>query len=133
MTDHNRERILVVEDDPDIRALIATRLHRLGWETHTVATGEAALSAVEEEAFSLIVLDIVLPGIDGWEVLRRLGMGPQHPPVLVVSVLDPPSGKDLREIGGYLVKPFSSGDIERAVGGLLGTDVAPDTTDDVPR
>lgn len=114
-------RVLVVEDDPDIRALLETRLQILGWRTRGVATGEAALAAMDQEWPSLLVLDILLPGMDGWEILRRLGTQPARElPVLVISILDRPNKEGLT-VDGYLVKPFRSGDIDRAVTNLLGS------------
>lgn len=65
------ERILVVDDDPQVRELCHRILTRQGYEVHTVGTGQEALAAIVPQAFDLLVVDIALPDIDGDKVLRR--------------------------------------------------------------
>lgn len=65
------ERILVVDDDPQVRELCHRILTRQGYEVHTVGTGQEALAAIVPKAFDLLVVDIALPDIDGDKVLRR--------------------------------------------------------------
>ncbi len=107
--------VLIVEDDPDVRYLLVRRFTRAGHRTAPVASGEAALAAVEAERPSLAVVDIQLPGMDGWEFIRRfraLGLAGSAP-VYVVSILDPREAPEPPEIDGHVVKPFRATDINR--------------------
>ena len=67
-----KERILVVDDEEDILELVHYNLVREGYHVSGAASGEAALKKANAERFDLIVLDLMLPGIDGLEVARRL-------------------------------------------------------------
>lgn len=69
-------RLLMVEDDPTIAEMYRLRLTAAGWEVRQVGSGEAAQAAARELRPALVVLDIMLPGIDGVEVLRRLRADP---------------------------------------------------------
>src|SRR4051794_41537134 len=68
---HVRGSILVVDDEPTIGEVVSAYLRRAGYETRIAADGYAALAAVDERSPDLIVLDLMLPGIDGLEVMRR--------------------------------------------------------------
>ncbi len=79
--------VLVVEDEEDIRELLNFNLRRAGFEVVLAASGEAALSAVSDHIPSLVLLDLMLPGIDGYEVCRRLRKSPQtrHLPIIMLT------------------------------------------------
>jgi two-component system OmpR family response regulator len=111
--------VLVVEDDPDVRDLLSRRLVQLGYRVLAAATGEEAVEMATASPPSLVVLDIRLPGIDGWEVLRRLRLEPTTAgaAVLVVSVLDPHD--DQPAVDGYVTKPFRIARIDELVAGIL--------------
>jgi DNA-binding response OmpR family regulator len=115
--------VLVVEDDDDVRKLVMTRLERLGFPVRGAATGEAGLESAQWEPPRLMLLDIYLPGIDGWEVLRRLRENEQlaRTPVLVITVRDPDGGEPF-EVDGYLVKPFRAAEMEAMVIRIMGSD-----------
>src|SRR5438132_8207719 len=66
------ERILVVDDEPDITALVAYHLARTGYRVSTAATGNDALKAIRSERPSLVVLDLMLPGLSGYEVIEQV-------------------------------------------------------------
>ncbi|MCQ8188227.1 response regulator transcription factor [Streptomyces rugosispiralis] len=109
------ERLLVVEDEPTLRELLSASLRLAGFAVVAVATGEEALAAVRERRPDLIVLDVMLPGIDGFEVVHRLrGQRPLaaagHPPVLFLTARDAPEDRisGLRAGGDdYVTKPFN--------------------------
>lgn len=113
--------VLLVEDDSDIRSLLRRRIERLGHRVVEAATGEAAISLARLHHPVLIVLDILLPGIDGWEVLRRLRADDKFTdvPVMVVSILDDPESGEHPPVQGYVLKPFRTGEIDELAARLI--------------
>jgi len=117
-------RVLVVEDEPDIAALIAYQLTREGFRVETAATGTDALSAVGREVPDLIVLDRMLPGLSGDEVLRTLRKeaSTRTIPILVLTARkeqeDRISGFELGA-DDYLTKPFSPRELVLRVHAIL--------------
>jgi len=107
-----KARILVIEDDPDIMELLAYTLGKEGYEVQSAPTGEAGLKAMEERVPDLVVLDVMLPGIDGLELLRRAksNQALRETPVIMVSAKgeesDVVSGLELGA-DDYVTKPFS--------------------------
>jgi signal transduction histidine kinase/DNA-binding response OmpR family regulator len=90
VADGSASRILVIEDDPGAVRLLRTYLEGEGYEVEVAPDGEAGMAAASREAPDAIILDVLLPGIDGWEVLRRLKADPalRDLPVVVVTVVD---------------------------------------------
>jgi len=88
-----KKDILIIEDEQFLGNLLIKKLENSGFYVRSVFDGEAGLKAIEEKKPSLILLDIVLPGIDGWEVLRRLKEKKHFKgiPVLIISNLGEPS------------------------------------------
>lgn len=112
--------VLLVEDDEDIRNLLVTRLHRLGYEVRAVATGEEAVDAALAAPPSLVLLDGPLPGFDGRDVTRRLraAQGTAAVPVLVVAIVD--DGPDEEPgVVAPLTRPFGVRDVESMVRALI--------------
>ncbi len=102
--------ILVVDDEPAIVTVVRERLERDGFAVRSAASGEEALAHMEADPADLIVLDLMLPGIDGFEVLRRLRRGGHTVPVIVLTARDEDVDKIVGlELGAddYLVKPFN--------------------------
>jgi len=107
-----RERVLVVDDEQDLLELVSYNLNKEGYRVACVSTGEEALAAAKRDLPDLIVLDLLLPTVDGLEVCRRLKMDPrtQHIPILMLTAkseeADVVTGL---ELGGedYVTKPFS--------------------------
>jgi CheY-like chemotaxis protein len=114
--------ILLIEDDHDIRGLLRRRLAQWPYEVVEAASGELALELARARRPALVVLDIVLPGIDGWEVLRRLRGDPElaDVPVVVVSIVDDPGEDDRPIVQAYLQKPFQATMVNRVFAQLLG-------------
>ena len=105
-------RILVVEDEPDIAALIAYELTRAGYRVETAGTGTGALAAIRREIPNLVVLDRMLPGLSGDDLLHQLRADPgtQDVPVLMVTAKREQEDRiEGLELGAddYLTKPFS--------------------------
>jgi len=107
-----KSRVLIIEDDNDIRELIRHNLTREGFEVSTTAEGEKGLNIVQKENFDLVILDLMLPGMHGLEVCRRIRSNPnlRGTGILIVTAKDEEadivSGLELGA-DDYLVKPFS--------------------------
>jgi len=107
-----KEKILVVEDDEDILELIDFNLKKEHYQVLKATSGEEALAAANREQPHLVVLDLMLPGIDGLEVCRRLKSTPKNSSVPIIMVTAKGEESDVvtgLEIGAddYVVKPFS--------------------------
>jgi two-component system, OmpR family, response regulator len=104
------ERILLVEDEEPIRDLVTTALRFTGFTVETAATGPEGLALARNDAWHVLVLDVNLPGLDGFSLCRKLREAGDEVPVIFLTARDDPA--DLREgfTGGgddYLTKPFS--------------------------
>ena len=103
------QHILIVEDDPAIAAFIQTALEREGFETELVKRGDRVLERVEASPPDLVLLDLMLPGLDGLEVCKALRRRPQYIPIIMLTAKD--DDVDIivgLEIGAddYITKPF---------------------------
>ena len=109
-TPGSRPRVLVVDDDPNVTYVVSRALERAGHETLSVPDGESAMRTAASWNPELIVLDILMPGLDGLEVCRRIRKGTAKPLVLMLTakdgLLDQIVGLDAGA-DDYLVKPFS--------------------------
>jgi two-component system OmpR family response regulator len=103
-------RVLVVEDQPKMRHLLCRGLEEGGYAVDAVSDGASALHQATEADYDAIVLDVMLPGMDGFEVLRRLREAERWTPVLMLTARDS-VGDRIRGLDGgaddYLVKPFA--------------------------
>jgi two-component system KDP operon response regulator KdpE len=102
-------RILVVDDEPAIRRFLHTSLGSQGYAVSDAEDGSAALKALESEPADLLVLDLGLPGIDGFEVIRTLREAGSTLPIVVLSVRTDEAGKvKALDLGAddYVTKPF---------------------------
>ncbi|MCC6318328.1 MAG: response regulator transcription factor [Gemmatimonadaceae bacterium] len=118
------ERILVVDDEPDIVALVVFHLVKAGYHTSTAATGPAALAVARQDAPSLIVLDLMLPGMSGFEVLEALRADVATRDVAVLMLTARREAPDrIRGLSlgadDYLTKPFSPQELVLRVGAIL--------------
>ena len=102
-------RILVVDDDENVRRLVAAYLEREGYELLQAADGEAGLREFEQHAPDLVILDLMLPGIDGYEVARRIAASRRVPILMLTARTDEVDILAGFETGAddYLLKPFS--------------------------
>jgi two-component system response regulator RegX3 len=113
--------ILVVDDEPSITEFVSYNLKKEGYEVAVASDGDEALALAKREPFDLVVLDVMLPGIDGYEVCRRL-RAESEIPVLFLSARDTELDKVVGlEIGGddYLAKPFGVRELQARVKALL--------------
>ncbi len=114
-------KVLVVEDEPAIAQAVVTRLRSEGWETVVVHDGVAAVGAAEELRPDVVVLDVMLPGLDGHEVCRRI-QARRPVPVLMLTARDDETDM-LVGLGvgadDYMTKPFSMRELVARVKALL--------------
>lgn len=106
-----RGTILVIDDEPDLRLLARIALEQAGYRVLEAGTGEDGLAVIEAEEPDLVLLDLRLPGMPGWEVLDRLRSSERWGKLPVVVISAHASGHTLKEAqeqgsDGYLVKPF---------------------------
>jgi DNA-binding response OmpR family regulator len=107
-------RILIAEDEVRIAAFIEKGLRKNGFSTAIVSSGNDVLAKLEGEEFDLLLLDLGLPGKDGWTVLRELRRSMQKLPVIIVTARDGESDRlESIEQGAndYLAKPFRFNDL----------------------
>jgi two-component system, OmpR family, response regulator MprA len=115
-------RVLVVDDDRSLRDALRRALTLAGYEVHPAEGGLEGLRQVEEKRPDLIVLDGLLPDLDGLEVCRRLRAGGDRTPILMLTARDAVSDRiDGLDAGAddYLVKPFDVGELTARVRALL--------------
>lgn len=116
------ELVLVVDDEPNIIDLARLYLEKEGFRVKGIADGPAALQAVEQLRPAFMVLDVMLPGIDGFEVCRRLRAANNPLPILLLTARDEDVDKILGlELGAddYLTKPFNPRELAARVKAIL--------------
>jgi two-component system phosphate regulon response regulator PhoB len=118
------ERILVVDDEADIVALVAFHLVKAGYRVSTASTGPEAIAAARQERPALIVLDLMLPGASGYDVLEQLRAQPATKEIAVLMLTARREEQDrIRGLSlgadDYLTKPFSPQELVLRVGAIL--------------
>ncbi|WP_461015156.1 response regulator transcription factor [Streptomyces daliensis] len=122
MVEGTGRRLLVVDDEPAIVDVLATSLRFLGYEVDEAATGREALASVRAHRPDLVLLDVMLPDFDGFEVVRRLRASGARVPVVFLTARE--SGEDV--VGGldlgaddYITKPFRLAEVAARVRAVL--------------
>jgi two-component system response regulator VicR len=106
------KKILVVDDDPNIRELLQVNLQAAGYDVRLATDGSEALDRLRQEQLDCLILDVMMPDTDGWEVLKTVR--DQYPGVRIVMLTarDKPRdrmiGKDILGADEYLTKPFDT-------------------------
>jgi two-component system OmpR family response regulator len=124
------ETILVVEDEDPIRELVATALRFTGFTVEPVCSGREALAAARNNAYHLIVLDVNLPDVDGFEVCRKLRADGNMVPIVFLTARDDPSDLRAGFTGGgddYVTKPFSLEELVLRIEAVLRRTRTPET------
>ena len=108
-----KRTVLIVEDDADMRAGIAAMMRAEGFEPVAIGEGEGALPHLDKQKFDLVLLDVELPGISGFDVLKLVKQHPQYQSIPVIMITA--ESKDNQVLGGYdlgadyyIPKPFTT-------------------------
>ncbi len=115
-------KILIAEDDKDLRQLFTKMLTRYGYTVRGVCNGREALDALDEECFDLIISDIMMPELDGYELVHLLRQSGSNIPVLMITAKDAFDDMRMGFISGtddYLIKPINVNEMVLRVGALL--------------
>ncbi len=122
-------RVLIVEDEPNIVLSLEFLLGQEGYEVAVASSGEESLERATTFAPHLVLLDVMLPGIDGFEVCRRLQSGGAAPKVILLTA----RGREAERVKGldlgaslYITKPFSTRDLLVDIRRCLGGESKPD-------
>ncbi len=125
-----KRRVLIVEDNADLRRLYAIGLNQRGYEVKLAANGAEAIDRIESDRPDVIILDLLMPVMDGWEVIERIN--PPHAPangdipVLVVSGYARPEDRPIPPcVMGWLSKPATLEDVAVKLTEIEGMQMAP--------
>jgi DNA-binding response OmpR family regulator len=103
-------KVLIVDDNPDILALLRANLQAAGFDTDEALNGEEALRRMEENPPDVVLLDLMMPVLDGWGVLEALKDRPDRPAIIVVTAAHSADGFDRANrlgVAAYVTKPFN--------------------------
>jgi DNA-binding response OmpR family regulator len=119
-------RVLVVDDEPNIVMSLRFLMEREGFQVEVAATGEAAVAALDRQPADLVLLDVMMPELDGFEVCQRIRANPAWRDTKIVMLTA--KGRDLERDKGmalgadaYVTKPFSTRDLVARVKQMLGS------------
>ena len=117
----NVKTILVVDDEPVLRAIVREILHEEGYTVIEAADGRVMLEIIARERPDLVLMDVMMPGVDGREAYRQLRSRPEHRdvPVVMMSAAVQPHGLD-PSIAGFMAKPFDISELVDLVASLIG-------------
>ncbi|NNE11490.1 MAG: response regulator transcription factor [Ilumatobacter sp.] len=120
-TDHRATHVLVVDDEPTVREVVAGYLRRDGHLVSEAADGPTAVELLTGEPFDLVVLDMMLPGINGLDILRRIRQLGDMPVIMLTARAEESDRVAGLELGAddYVVKPFSPRELAARVNGVL--------------
>lgn len=118
-------RVLVIDDDSDLREILSLSLETYGYEVMQAANGQEGLAFLASAPIDLVLLDMKMPVMDGWEFARQAHEQNACPPIIVVTAAEN-ARKRAEEIGadGWLAKPFDVDDLLQAVGQFSSIPVA---------
>ncbi len=115
-------KLLIVEDDPGLTKALRKATTEAGYSAHTVGDGAEALSLLQTETFDLVLLDVMLPGLDGFSVCRQARAARVQTPILILTARDTTKDKvEGLDSGGddYIVKPFQVAELLARIRALL--------------
>ena len=118
---NNKEKVLVVDDEASIRRILDTRLSMIGYTVITASDGEEALSLFREEAPNLVILDVMMPKLDGYGVCQEIRKTSDVPIIMLTALGDVADRITGLELGAddYVIKPFSPKELEARIRSVL--------------
>ena len=118
---NNKEKVLVVDDEASIRRILDTRLSMIGYTVITASDGEEALSLFRKEAPTLVILDLMMPKLDGYGVCQEIRKTSDVPIIMLTALCDVADRITGLELGAddYVTKPFSPKELEARIRSLL--------------
>ncbi len=124
-------QVLLIEDEPNIIEAIGFILRQDGWSVRTHSDGKTALAAILETGPDLVILDVMLPGRSGFDILRDLRADPRQGrlPVLMLTAKGQQRDREAAERLGadlFMTKPFSNAELREAVRRLAGRETPPE-------
>jgi len=131
-----KEKVLIVEDDKNIAKLVKYNLDKAGFETSVAKNGEEALSLIDKEEIHLVILDIMLPGMDGFEVCKEMKKDDRFKAIPIIMLTA--KGEETDRVVGfelgaddYVVKPFSPRELALRVKAILKRKRPSEETQDI--
>jgi len=117
--------VLAVDDEAHVRRLVQINLQRVGYRVETASDGEQALASIQAERPDLVITDVMMPKLDGFELLRRIKADPDTADIPVIMLTARSRDEDIFEgersgAAAYLPKPFSPPTLTSAVAEVLG-------------
>ena len=119
--DNQKEKILIVDDETSIRRILETRLSMIGYEVISASDGEEALNTFRKEYPNLVVLDVMMPKLDGYGVCQELRKESDVPIIMLTALGDVSDRITGLELGAddYVIKPFSPKELEARIRSVL--------------
>lgn len=119
------KKVLLIEDEPNIIEAISFILSRDGWQVDTHSNGHDAADVVREKGPDVLILDVMLPGRSGYDILRdlRSGGGTETLPILMLTARGQGKDREMAEKYGanrFMTKPFANSEVLEAVRNLVG-------------
>ena len=117
------KKIFIAEDDPEISSLIQYTLETLGYQVQTCATGREVLDALRAFKPDVMLLDVMLPGVDGYSLAMQISedVDLNQIPIVVITALDPSKIMFQRfpQVAGFITKPFNTDDLTKTIESIL--------------
>lgn len=124
MPDRKNIKLVIIEDDKDIRELLSYNISSLGYQVHSFSNGESGLKHLRNNKSNLLLLDLMLPGISGYDICRIIKSDPKLKDLLIIMLTAKGSEADIvkgLELGAddYIVKPFSGSILSARIAAVL--------------
>jgi len=126
MVSERRKKVLIVDDESGMVSILQRIVLNAGYESYTASTGQEALEKIQNEAPDLVLLDLVMPGLTGFETCRRIreNEATKNVPVFIVSALRSGADSDTAADSGateFINKPFDAPDLAKRIRMRLGS------------
>lgn len=117
------KKVLVIDDEPEMLSLVRYTLEHAGFEVHSCDNGRAAWDEIAKVRPDVLVLDVMLPGIDGYSLQQKLAQDPstKELPIVVLTALEPSKTlfQKFPQVAGFMTKPFNADELLKTVQGAV--------------